>query len=139
MSILWRNFMLRKVRVLAASSRNQSFALLAATLLATPLLGGCLFAGGSKTDITGRQISAAELASIQPNVTTEQEVLQRLGPASTTTTLSDGSTMHSWVSTRTQRKSGAMFLIFASADEKTERTTLSITCKNGIVSSVNIS
>jgi hypothetical protein len=47
--------------------------------------------------------------------------------------------MHSWVATRRERRSGAMFLIFATESEKTERTTLSVTCKDGIVTNVNIS
>jgi hypothetical protein len=67
------------------------------------------------------------------------EVMQLLGPATTTTTLSDGSVMHSWVATRRERRSGAMFLIFATASEKTETTTLSVTCKDGVVTNVNIS
>jgi 20S proteasome alpha/beta subunit len=32
-----------------------------------------------------------------------------------------------------------MFLIFATASEKTETTTLSVTCKDGVVTNVNIS
>lgn len=112
---------------------------LVALAIGTTLMSGCLFAGGSKTDVSGRQVSPAEVASLQPGKTTEMEVMQLLGPATTTTTLSDGSVMHSWVATRRERRSGAMFLIFATESEKTERTTLSVTCKDGIVTNVNIS
>jgi outer membrane protein assembly factor BamE (lipoprotein component of BamABCDE complex) len=133
--------MVRFARALPAS-RNRSLATFVpfvVLLLATPIMSGCLFAGGSKTDITGRQVSRAEVASIQPGKTTEAQVLQMLGPSTTTTTMSDASVMHSWVATRKERKSGAMFLIFANASEKTETTTLSVTCKDGIVTNVNIS
>jgi hypothetical protein len=112
---------------------------LIALALGTTFMSGCLFAGGSKTDVSGRQVSPAEVASLQPGKTTEMEAMQLLGPATTTTTLSDGSVMHSWVATRRERRSGAMFLIFATASEKTETTTLSVTCKDGVVTNVNIS
>jgi len=107
-------------------------------LAVSSVFSGCLITGGSKTDIVGREVSPAEIASIKPGETTEESVLQLLGPATTTTQLSDG-VMHSWVATRTERKAGAVFLIFANKSEKSQRTTLSVTCKQGMVTNVSTS
>lgn len=107
-------------------------------MMASTALSGCLVASHRKVDVTGREVSQAEFNAIKPGVTTEQEVLEKLGPATATTPMSDGGVMHTWTANKREESSGAVFLILASSSEKTTRQSLNVTCKNGMVTAVSM-
>ena len=112
--------------------------LVAGVVLAATTLTGCLVASQHRVDVTGREVSKAEFDSIKAGVTSEREVLEMFGPATSTTPMSDGGVMHTWTATKREEKEGAVFLIFASSTEKTTRQSLNVTCKDGLVTAVSM-
>lgn len=113
-------------------------AVTASVLVAGMTLTGCLVASQHRVDVTGREVSKAEFDSIKAGVTSEREVLEMFGPATSTTPMSDGGVMHTWTATKREEKEGAVFLIFASSTEKTTRQSLNVTCKDGLVTAVSM-
>lgn len=122
-------------RVLHATTR---ICIAAGVLGFAMVLPGCLVASHRKVDVTGREVSQAEFNAIKPGVTTEQDVLEKLGPATATTPMSDGGVMHTWTANKREESSGAVFLILASSSEKTTRQSLNVTCRNGMVTAVSM-
>jgi hypothetical protein len=102
------------------------------------VLPGCLIASTRSASVTGREVTSAELNSIRPGETTEADVLTRLGAPTTTTQLSDGGKLHTWSATTTERSSGAVFLIFAGTSEKNTTRSVNVSCKDGLVTAVQV-
>ncbi len=111
---------------------------IACVVVTATTLTGCLIASNNRVDVTGREVSAAEFNSIKPGVTSEREVLELFGPATSTTPMSDGGVMHTWTAVKREERGGAVFLIFASSSKKTTRQSMNVTCKDAIVTAVSM-
>jgi outer membrane protein assembly factor BamE (lipoprotein component of BamABCDE complex) len=107
-------------------------------VVATMVLPGCLVASNREASVSGREVSQTELDAIAVGTTSETDVLVRLGPPSSTTQLSDGGKLHTWSATTRETSSGAVFLIFAGSSVKETKRSVMISCKDGVVTQVNV-
>lgn len=95
-------------------------------------LGGCLIRSSSRTYQSGTYVSASTMAQITPG-TTEEFVLATLGPPSTKTELSDGSSLWRWTWRQTRSSDGRVFLL-VNSDSHTERQSSAyVQMKDGVV------
>lgn len=77
------------------------------------LSAGCVVVqSGGHTRTSGRHVSEATLAQIQPGAT-QDYVLALLGQPSTRTAVGDGSAIWKWTHTRKETSSGSFILIFS--------------------------
>lgn len=107
-------------------------------VVSTMVLPGCLVASKREASVSGREVSQTELDAIAVGTTSETDVLVRLGPPSSTTQLSDGGKLHTWSATTRETSSGAVFLIFAGSSVKETKRSVMISCKDGVVTQVNV-
>ena len=105
---------------------------LAAALLASMPLTGCLISGDTKTETSGRYVGDETLAQITPGKSPEF-VLALLGEPSTRTQLSDGSEIWKWAHVeRKKSQSGVIFLLGTKTETEKTRTAF-VAFKDGVV------
>ncbi len=113
-----------------AHLRTPLAALAAGLTLAT--LSGCLISGSKDVTVTGTPISEQTLAAIEPDLTSEEQLLEMLGPPTRTMAAETG-TIYVYEFQRRTRGGAAVFLVLSSGSDVTERTTTYALVKDGYV------
>jgi hypothetical protein len=80
------------------------------------LLSGCLVSGHSNTTMSGAYVGPTTFSRVEPGVTTEEWALAAFGKPTERTTLSDGTDLLKWTSSRTKRGSGSVFLRYGGSN-----------------------
>ena len=94
---------------------------------------GCSIIGSSSNvSVTGRQIPAESFSSIEVNQTTEEEVLERLGPPTRTMEAENG-VIYVYEYEERRSSSGHLLLIFSGSSSRVERQTSYLLIRDGVV------
>ena len=108
---------------------------LAALVSCTLVLTGCLVSSHSDESYSGNYISAAKLAEIKVNESSEADVRNKLGEPDDRATLANGDVEWRWHYSKSVLNKSAVFLIAASDSSRTIPGRVVITMRDGIVQS----
>jgi outer membrane protein assembly factor BamE (lipoprotein component of BamABCDE complex) len=96
-------------------------------------LSGCLVSGSASQKRTGKYVSDATMARIEPGKTTAGWVMATMGEPSSRNKMEDGSEVWRWDYTETRHSTAAVFLIFGGSDEKQNDGSVFVEMKDGVV------
>ena len=97
-------------------------------------LAGCAVLGSSSdVDVEGTPISSLTLQQLEPGETTEQQVLNLLGPPSRTMERTDGEKTLVYEFRRTKESKGHLLFVFSGKSESSERRTAYVALRDGVV------
>jgi len=121
----------------SSSVRSKSFHnFRAAGLLAVALLGatlaGCLIMNSETSHVTGKKVTAEQLAQVQPGATKEA-VVDLLGVPTSTTALGNGLDVWEWKSTQNENKSSGFIFLYTSDKTTQSEQSVSVEFKDGVV------
>ncbi len=105
--------------------------LLAAVLLSAGL-AGCLAVNTSNNRMSGKKVTAEQLAEVKPGATKEN-VADLLGPPSSRMDLGSGLDVWEWNYSQSQNQTTGFIFIFLSDHTTTENGTVSVEFKDGVV------
>ena len=111
-------------------SRTAAIAVAAASLV---LLPGCLVNTSSRTEYSGKFISAETIKQIEPGKSKEDFVLAVLGSPTTKTPLTDGSEVWKWEYSRKKSSHGHVFLLVDADDYSDTKGATFIVMRDGVV------
>ena len=103
------------------------FAVLASCLALS--LTGCLVFSSDKTEVEGTKVGVETLKQISAG-TSEDMVLELLGPPTTRKPVSDGTELLRWNYKRTRDRGTVIFLLFAGTRTMSESGTIYVTMKD---------
>jgi outer membrane protein assembly factor BamE (lipoprotein component of BamABCDE complex) len=105
-----------------------------ASLLAITLLGatlsGCAIVNSNNSHVTGKRISAEQLALVKPG-TTKDTVVDLLGLPTSRTDLGNGLDVWQWKFTQTSNHSTGLIFVFISDSSSSVEQTTSVEFKDG--------
>lgn len=109
--------------------------MLCGTLLGLFLIsaGGCLVMKGSSVEEEGVKLSEPTLSQVKLGETTEAWLVAAAGEPSSRRVIDDHTAILRYDHSITTAKGGAVFLIFAGGDEKTETTSTLFEVNDGVI------
>ena len=114
-------------------SQLASLALLAGALALIP---GCLVNSSSRTEYSGRYISADTVKQIEPGKSKSDFVVAVLGDPSSKNKLDDGSEVWKWEYQKKHSSSGQVFLLVNSNDHTESQGATYVVMRDGVVERV---
>ncbi len=105
---------------------------MAAIALAGVALAGCVFSTNDTSRVTGKQVSADQLAQVKPGAT-KDSVVQLLGSPSDTLDLGNGQDVWEYKYTQNQDKAANFIFIFSVNKSSHVEQTTSVEFKDGVV------
>ncbi len=114
---------------------RSSFRMIASTAAMLALgvvMGGCLIRSSSRTFHSGAYISPQTMSQIQPG-SGEDFVLATLGPPTTKTDLSDGTSLWRWTWRQTSSSDGRVFLLLNTDSHSERQASAFVQMKDGTV------
>jgi len=115
------------------SKKTVSLALAAASMA---LLSGCLVHSSSRTEVSGRYISAQTISQIEPGKTKDDFVMAVLGAPSSKNQLSDGSEVWKWDYNKKKSSNGSVFLLVDTDSHTESQGSTYVIMRNCVVEKV---
>lgn len=99
-------------------------------LMAAP---GCVVGSKNQVSTKGRPISENTLDVLDPGTTTEQQLLDLLGPPTRTMTTDETGTIYVYEYERRKSGKGYILFAFAGSSESVEQRTVYVLIRNGVI------
>ena len=100
--------------------------------LATLPMSGCLISGSGTSSVSGTPVEAVTLQTLHEQSMTSEQVEQLLGPPTRRTSIDSGE-IYAYEWEKHRRGSATVFLLFASSNNRTEKSVAYVQFEDGRV------
>lgn len=115
------------------NQRSYRTAASAAIIAGGLLLGGCLISSSSNEEVRGRPIAYETFTTMEPDVTSEEEMLGLLGPPTRTVAASNDGLIYVYEYESRRTSSGSVLLIFSGSSSKVSKQVAYVLVRDGLV------
>lgn len=109
--------------------------LVVALIAGTCVMPGCVLTSSNETHVRGVRVEPVHLQNLEKDVTTEGELLERLGTPTRTMPADEGGTIYVWEYEKCHESHGALIFVFGGHTEETEQCSASVLVRDGVVRS----